>query len=169
MPWSQLDPISGAGYETLYQGSGFSARLLFDCHREARKLEVQFTAAEQLSDAVLEHLKPFGSPVVVSPGQLVIIDREGYFRLYLIPGRLQALLRKAAPLSVLGELMGQIERAMRKERCDGCPQLCPAGALSYAGDTLVIDGRCTRCLDCVRHHASPMLTPPAAPPPGTDV
>lgn len=170
MEWSQPERIGDAGYETQYGGTAFRARLIFDCHQEARKLEVVFPARDAIPERLIEHLKPFGKPAVVTPGQLVIFDRVGYFRLYVVPSRLQALLRKSAPLSVLAELLSQIERAEQHAVCAECPSLCKAGALTYeeagAGSGLALridDARCTRCLDCVRHHLSERHLPPASP------
>src|SRR3954467_14860111 len=150
MPWNELEDTDGRGQRSTYQGSGFTAHLDFDCHGDARKLEVR--PHSQFAAALLEHLKPFGEPVVVVPGQLAIIDRPGYFRLYVSPGRLQAQLRKEAPLSVVGELLTQVERAQTATACAPCPSLCRAAALTYPADgSLQIDDRrCTRCLDCVR-------------------
>lgn len=150
-------------------GRGFSARLDFDCHGDPRKIEIRPDAGSSFPDSLLEYLKPFAEPVVVVPGQLAIVDRAGYFRLYVSPGRVQAQLRKEAPLTVVGELLTQLERAQADQGkgCAECPRLCQAAALAYeAGDgTLRIDSRrCTRCLDCVRHHFEPLRVPPARQP-----
>ena len=163
MPWSELEDTDGSGQQSLYQGHGFTARLDFDCHGDARKLEVRPTVASQFAPTLLEHLKPFAAPVIVVPEQLAIIDRPGYFRLYVSPGRLQAQLRKEAPLSVVSELLTQIERAQSAATCPTCPRLCAAAALSYApaDGSLHIDSRlCTHCLDCVRHHQDNTRLPP---------
>ena len=174
MEWSQPERIGEAGYETLYGGTGFRARLIFDCHQEARKLEVVFPPRDAIPARLIEHLKPFGKPAVITPDQLVIFDRVGYFRLYVVPSRLQALLRKSAPLSVLAELLSQIERAEQHATCAECPSLCKVDALTYAdgdasagvGTGLLLridDARCTRCLDCVHHHLRERHLPPASP------
>lgn len=162
--WSPPDPIDGSGFETVYTGHGFRARLLFDCHRDARKLEITLQDGSEFPYGLLEYLKPFGVPQVVSPGQLVLIDRVGYFRLYLIPGRLQALLRKTAPLSVIGELLTQVERGLKAEPCEACAPGCPQQAISYPSGSFTIDDRtCTRCLDCLSHHVQAQYTPPPTP------
>jgi hypothetical protein len=124
------------------------ARLLFDCHGEPRRLEVTLPEGG-IPEAVQRYLRPFGAPLWVATGGLAIVDRPGYFRLTMVPGRLQAILRKQAPLAVVAELVAQLEAAL-----SGRPLResdCAAGALRYAEGTLTIDGgRCTACLDCVR-------------------
>lgn len=165
MPWSELEDSDGLGQKSEYQGHGFTARLDFDCHGDARKLEVRPTAGSRFAPALLEHLKPFAEPVVVMPGQLAIVDRPGYFRLYVSPGRLQAQLRKEAPLSVIAELLAQVERAQTAAICATCPSLCLATALAYQtadGSLQIDDRRCTHCLDCVRHHLEAAHVPPAS-------
>lgn len=164
MPWSELEASDGLGQRCSYQGPGFCAHLDFDCHGDPRKLEIRPTPGAMFAAALLEHLKPFGEPVIVVPGQLAIVDRAGYFRLYVSPGRLQAQLRKEAPLSVIAELLTQLERAQLGSTCADCPRLCHAAALDYhaADGGLRIDSlRCTRCLDCVHHHLAPHRLPPA--------
>ena len=164
MPWSELEATAGRGQRCSYQGPGFFAHLDFDCHGDPRKLEVRPTPGESFVPTLLEHLKPFAEPVIVVPGQLAIVDRAGYFRLYVSPGRLQAQLRKEAPLSVIAELLTQLERAQLGAACAHCPRLCSAAALTYdpAAPGLRIDSqRCTRCLDCVRHHIEPHHLPPS--------
>lgn len=175
MSWSEPDPVGAQGFETTFSGRGFAARLVFDCHHEPRKLEVTLRdTSAALFASLTEQLTPFGAPQIVSPGQLIIFDRTGYFRLLLIPGRLQALLRKDAPLSVIAELLLQIARA-----CDPAqaPPLrasdCPFGAITGSGATddparPCIDGaRCTHCLECVRPHVAATLQPSSAPPAGS--
>jgi ferredoxin len=164
MAWSELEASDGLGQRCSYQGPGFCAQLDFDCHGDARKLEIRPTTGGTFAAALLEHLKPFGEPVIVVPGQLAIIDRAGYFRLYVSPGRLQAQLRKEAPRSVIAELLTQLERAQHGASCAECPRLCHAAALGYdASDGgLRIDSRlCTHCLDCVHHHLELHRLPPA--------
>lgn len=190
MPWSEPDPVGERGFETTYSGRGFHARLVFDCHREPRKLEVSLAMdrVDRTWDSLIEHLKPFGDPRVISPGQLVLFDRPGYFRLNLIPGRLQALLRKDAPLTVIAELLTQLVRACGE---DVTPALstedCPVGAIAIAAESgssdpgtgvathanretaarLRIDSaRCTHCLDCVRPYAAGVLLPSGEGPDG---
>lgn len=190
MPWSEPDPVGERGFETTYSGRGFRARLVFDCHHEPRKLEVSLAPERSapLWESLIEHLKPFGAPRVISPGQLVLFDRPGYFRLNLIPGRLQALLRKEAPLSVVAELITQLSRACGE---DTVPALsardCPVGAITSADERgsrdrdpgvpsredgataihLRIDSaRCTCCLDCVRPYAAGALLPSGEGPDG---
>jgi hypothetical protein len=175
MAWSDPDPVGERGFETTYSGRGFRARLVFDCHHEPRKLEVSLEG-DTISAALIEHLKPFAPPRVISPEQLVLFDRTGYFRLLLIPGRLQALLRKDAPLSVIAELITQLARAHGE---DAVPALrasdCPLGAIGIeekgsdggaAGRLRIDEPRCTRCLDCVRPYASGGLLPSAEGPAG---
>lgn len=198
MPWSDPDPVGERGFETTYSGRGFRARLIFDCHREPRKLEVSLAPRGDRDvpdprgapqwDALIEHLKPFGAPRVISPGQLVLFDRPGYFRLNLIPGRLQALLRKEAPLSVVAELITQLSRACGEDTVPALSaQDCPVGAIMLAGERetrdkdpgvtprenaatavhLHIDSaRCTHCLDCVRPYAAGTLLPSGEGPDG---
>lgn len=187
MPWSEPDPVGERGFETTYSGRGFRARLVFDCHHEPRKLEVSLFGDRGL-DSLIEHLKPFAAPRVVSPGQLVLFDRPGYFRLNLIPGRLQALLRKDAPLSVIAELITQLSRAYDEDIAKALsPADCPVGAIALAARAeardegagvathvdggaaarLRIDGaRCTNCLDCVRPYAAGALLPSGTAPDG---
>ena len=165
MAWSEIEAADGQGQQCRYEGRGFSARLDFDCHGDPRKVEIRPTGGAVFAAAVIEYLKPFAEPVLVVPGQLATVDRSGYFRLYVSPSRIQAQLRKEAPLSVVGELLTQLERAQEGVACADCPQICQAEALHYeaADGTLRIDSRrCTRCLDCVRHHLDPRRIPPAS-------
>ena len=167
MPWSELEDSDGHGHKSMYHGHEFEARLDFDCHGDPRKLEVRPTTGSLFAASLLEHLKPFAEPVVVVPGQLAIVDRPGYFRLYISPSRLQAQLRKDAPLSVVGELLTQVERAQTATTCATCPSVCLTGALAYgqADCRLQIDSRrCTHCLDCVRHHLDAGRVPSASAP-----
>jgi hypothetical protein len=166
MAWSEPDPVGDRGFETTFSGSGFGARLVFDCHHEPRKLEVSLDPGRAgLFDALVEHLTPFARPQVISPGQLVVFDRAGYFRLLLIPGRLQALLRKDAPLQVIAELMAQLARA---HGATEPPPLkssdCPVAAIRTEGGLRIDLGRCPHCLDCVRPHAGAALLPSRTPP-----
>lgn len=166
MPWSELEAADGLGQQSRYLGQGFFARLDFDCHGDPRKVEIRPAPGAAFATGLVEYLKPFAEPVIVVPGQLAILDRSGYFRLYVSPGRIQAQLRKDAPLTVIGELLTQLERAQADALCAGCPGVCQAAALSYdaADGGLRIDsGRCTRCLDCVRHHFAPDRVPPSGP------
>lgn len=168
MSWSELEAADGLGQQSRYLGQGFSARLDFDCHGDPRKVELRPAPETSFAAGLIEHLKPFAEPVIVVPGQLAIVDRSGYFRLYVSPGRIQAQLRKDAPLTVVGELLTQIERAQAAAGCADCPSVCQAAALSYdsAGSLRIDSSRCTRCLDCVRHHLAPERVPPAGPPAG---
>lgn len=166
MAWSEPDPVGDRGFETTFAGRGFAARLVFDCHHEPRKLEVSLDAGRAgLFEALVEHLTPFARPQVISAGQLVIFDRAGYFRLLLIPGRLQALLRKDAPLQVIAELMAQLARA---HGASEPPPLrsndCPVAAIRSEGGTHIDAQRCTHCLDCVRPYARSELLPARTPP-----
>lgn len=166
MAWSEPDPVGDRGFETTFVGRGFAARLVFDCHHEPRKLEVSLDAGRAgLFDALVEHLTPFARPQVISPGQLVIFDRAGYFRLLLIPGRLQALLRKDAPLQVIAELLAQLARAHGEAEP---PPLrssdCPVDAIRSEGALHIDPLRCTHCLDCVRPYARAELLPSSTPP-----
>lgn len=166
MSWSELESADGQGHQCQYQGRGFFARLDFDCHGDPRKVEIRPSAGAVFAASVIEHLKPFAEPVLVVPGQLAIVDREGYFRLYVSPGRIQAQLRKDAPLSVIAELLTQLEQAQAGVACADCPQICRAEALRYEAEAgvLQIDSRrCTRCLDCVRHHLDARRIPPSSP------
>lgn len=163
MAWSELEATDGRGHMSVYQGHGFGARLEFDCHGDPRKIEIRPTAGTVFSAALLEYLKPFAEPAVIVPGQLAIVDRARYFRLYVSPARLQVQLRKEAPLTVVGELLTQLERAQKPMPCATCPSLCQAAALEYGaadGELHIDSQRCTRCLDCVRHHLDPVCTPP---------
>ena len=163
MSWSELEASDGRGHMSVYQGHGFDARLDFDCHGDPRKIEIRPTAGTLFAPALLEYLKPFGEPAVIVPGQLAIVDRAGYFRLYVSPARLQVQLRKEAPLAVVGELLTQLERAQDPMPCATCPSLCQAAAIEYgaaAGELRIDSQRCTHCLDCVRHHLEPVRTPP---------
>ena len=165
MAWSELEDTDGHGQRSTYQGHGYTARLEFDCHGDARKLEVRPTDGSLFAASLLEHLKPFAEPAVVVLGQLAIIDRSGYFRLYVSPGRLQAQLRKEAPLRVVSELLAQVERAQTAAVCTACPSLCAVAALGYHDSRLHIDSRlCTHCLDCVGHHCDAARVPPACTP-----
>ena len=165
MAWSELEDTDGRGQRSTYHGHGFAAYLDFDCHGDPRKLEVRPTAGATFAATLLEYLKPFAEPVVVVPGQLSIVDRAGYFRLYVSPGRLQAQLRKEAPLAVVGELLTQVERAQTGESCTTCPTLCATGALAQQkvdGSLRSASRCCTHCLDCVRHHCDPARVPPSS-------
>ncbi|MFO0576345.1 MAG: hypothetical protein U1A78_20265 [Polyangia bacterium] len=166
MAWSEPDPVGDRGFETTFLGRDFAARLVFDCHHEPRKLEVSLDAGRAgLFDALVEHLTPFAPPQVISAGQLVIFDRAGYFRLLLIPGRLQALLRKDAPLQVVAELLAQLARAHgASEPPPHTSSDCAAGAIRSEGVTHIDAQRCTRCLDCVRPYARAELLPSRTPP-----
>lgn len=190
MPWSEPDPVGERGFETTYFGHGFRARLVFDCHHEPRKLEVSLADDRdaRIWHSLVEHLKPFGAPRVISPGQLILFDRPGYFRLNVIPGRLQALLRKDAPLSVIAELLTQLGRACGE---DVAPPLssadCPLDAISIsarpeandestgiappvnretAARLRIDSARCTNCLDCVRPYAAGARLPSCEGPDG---
>lgn len=165
MSWSELEAADGQGQQCRYQGRGFSARLDFDCHGDPRKVEIRPSAGAVFAPTVIEHLKPFAEPVLVVPGQLAIVDRSGYFRLYVSPSRIQAQLRKDAPLSVIGELLTQLEQAQAGVGCADCPQICKAAALRFEatdGALQIDSSRCTRCLDCVRHHLDPRRIPPSS-------
>lgn len=162
MTWSEPEPLGERSFETRYVTPGLDARLVFDCHREPRKLDVTF-AAPDFSSQLVELLKPFASPAVISPAQVVLFDRPGYFRLILVPGRLQAVLRKAAPLRVLAELLAQLEQVTGPVLLR--PADCPERALSLAEAQVHIDDRlCTRCLACVLPHVQSRQQPPATPP-----
>lgn len=158
--WTEPDPVGERGFETSYRSTGstsFVARLLFDCHADPRRLEVALPEPG-FSDSVLTCLRPFGRALRL--GQLAIVDRPGYFRINLVPGRLQALVRKEAPRSVLAELIAQLEAVHDGPQ----PQAtdCAVGALSYATGRLQIDDAlCTGCLDCVRPLVRAEYLPPA--------
>jgi ferredoxin len=160
--WSTLERVGENGRETSYRAPGLSARLVLDCHREPRTLEVEFD--EGPPPRLLEALRPFGRAVVVVPGQLAILDRERYFRLYINHRGVRAILRKAATPSVFAELVAQLERATANAGggCAACVALCEAGALGPGSASDVDDARCTACLACVRHHVAghhfPVLT-----------
>lgn len=161
MGWSEPEPVGERGFETSYRSTKFVARLTFDCHHEPRKLEVRLPA-DEFPAVLLDHLRPFSIPFVVAAGQLVILDREGYFRINLVPGRLQALLRKQAPLSVVAELIAQLEAAYGQSAMHAAD--CRSGALSWQDGRLQIDeARCTHCLDCLRPLLRADHLPPAQP------
>jgi ferredoxin len=160
--WSALERVGEKGREALYRADGLRARLVLDCHREPRTLEVEFDDGPP--PRLLEALRPFGRAVVVAPGQLAILDRERYFRLYINQRGVRAILRKAAAPSVFAELVAQLERAVAGSEggCAACVALCETGALGPASASDVDDARCTGCLACVQHHVAghhfPVLT-----------
>lgn len=154
MAWSEFDPIGERGREATFSTAQLSARLILDCHSQPRKLEISFPAGPPAG--LLEALRPFARPVVVRAGELAWFDREGYFRLYVVPAGVRVVLRKAAPAQVVAELLAQLERVVQPVVCQSCVAGCAARALSYVGNRLFVDEeRCTACLDCVRHHVEP--------------
>lgn len=161
MGWCEPDPVGERGFETSYRSTvtpSLVARLVFDCHAEPRRLEVTLPEAG-FPDRVLAHLRPLGRPFVVGPG-LALLDRAGYFRINLVPSRLQALVRKEAPLSVIAELIALLEAAHGGPRLQAAD--CPVAALTYVDGRLQIDDRgCTACLDCVRPAVRAEYLPPS--------
>ena len=161
MGWSEPEPVGDRGFETSYRSTKFVARLTFDCHHEPRRLEVRLPA-DDFPGALLDHLRPFAVPFIVAEGQLAILDRHGYFRINLVPGRLQALLRKQAPPTVVAELIAQLEATYTQSGMQ--PADCQYGALSRTADRLQVDdARCTHCLDCVRPRLRADHLPPSQP------
>ncbi|MBL9002603.1 MAG: hypothetical protein JNJ46_00085 [Myxococcales bacterium] len=170
MGWSEPEPVGERGTETSYRSRAvpqLAARLVFDCHAEPRRLEVTLPDGKAHIGLRIA-LRPLGRPVVIGTSDpegiasLLIVDRPGYFRLNAVPGRLQALVRKAAPLSVVAELLALLEAALGGPRLH--VEACTAGALSYATGALQIDdARCTACLDCVRPLVHEQHVPPAQP------
>ena len=76
------------------------------------------------------------------------------------PSRLQALVRKEAPLSVIAELIALLEAAHGGPRLQAAD--CPVAALTYVDGRLQIDDRgCTACLDCVRPAVRAEYLPPS--------
>jgi ferredoxin len=158
--WSELERVGERGRETTYSSSRLKARLVLDCHREPRTLDVEFADfGGGPPPRIIEAMRPFGRAVTVVPGSLAILDRERYFRLYIYPRGVRAVLRKAATPSVFAELVAQLERAADGRGCEECVALCPEGAIRATSPGDIDDARCTACLACVQHHVAPQHVP----------
>jgi hypothetical protein len=160
--WSRAEACGEKAREALLEAPGLRARLLYDCHRDARKLDVELEGHEP--EPLVGVLSMFGAPHEIAPGALTIIDREGYFRLYVVPSGLRVTLRKAAPPRVVAELLGAVLATLPASRGVG-PALdearCEVGALTHGERGPRVAPHCTRCLACTHAAARRELEPPA--------
>jgi hypothetical protein len=150
--WSGLEPVGEKGSEAFWSTPSLTGRLVYDCHRAPRKLELTFPA--EARETLLAHLQVFGPPVTVMPGALTVVDRDGYFRLHITETRVHATLRKSAGRRHVGALMVQLRRAVGElppHPQEPCRHTEPSGPAGVA---------CLRCLQALEEHQT--LSPPDA-------
>lgn len=148
--WDEPVRVGERGRECTYRSDWINARLIADCHRDPRKLEITFRRPPlwPLEDVV----RVLGAPQVISPGALAVLDCPGAYLLHVLTDRVHATLRKAAPMVVVQDILVLMESAA------GGPPLLPHTHLPKRNSTG--ESRCGVCCEQLRKMGTAQHNPP---------
>ena len=128
---------------------GFRSQTTYSCNGQLKTQFFDLTCP--IDEDFIEYLKPFGYPVLRG-GKLYEIQRDGFFRILLVPGRtnFHARFFKNCDPEAKTLLTRQVYRAVKNDLPADLPSRCPEDAISINDSILSINlKKCTYCLECV--------------------